>query len=296
MRIYGASQVAFLELDEHNRKLIYSVDHDGKTIDFEDVDTAYETKSRRVIPNKARWVIIFTVQMSERLLKRRYGRIPTPLSAAATGNAYSRARMIIDDLQIFLHCIGYQGLMSSWSNGLGIASALGVMAGLSEISRQNRLISPEHGPMVRVFRVVTDLPLAPNKPIDAGIMRFCRACKKCAEACPSGTLSLDTEPSWEVKGPWNNPGHKTWYEDSPRCSEYWLRATSACSTCVSVCPFSKSDRSFIHRFVQATIAKTALFNGFFSRMDGLIGYDKPIDPESFWETILPPYGIDDNQG
>ncbi|MCX6012550.1 MAG: reductive dehalogenase [Chloroflexi bacterium] len=292
MRIYGASQVGFLELDEHNRKLIYSIYHDGKKIDFEDVDVAYETAEKRVIPQKARWVIVFTVQMAEDLLKRRAGKAPTPFSAAATGSAYARARMVIDDLQIFLHCIGYQGLMTAnWTNGLGIAPALGVMAGLGELSRLNRLINPEYGPLVRIFRVITDLPLSPTKPIDAGIMRFCRTCKKCAIACPSGTLSLDTEPSWEVKGPWNNPGHKTWYENSPKCSAYWLRAAVACSTCIAVCPFSKKDRSFMNSFVRSTIAKTSLFNSFFTHMDDVCGYDKPKDPESWWDIDLPTYGI-----
>lgn len=296
MRGFGASQVGFLEMDDHIRKLIYSVDHDAKPIYFEDVNKAYETAEKRVIPNKAQWVIVFTVQMSEELLKRRFGRAPTAFSSAAAGSAYARARVIFDDLQIFLHCLGYQGLASTWYNGLGIAPALGVMAGLGELSRLNRLITPEHGPMVRVFRVVTDLPLAPTMPIDAGIMRFCRTCKKCAIACPSGTLSLETEPSWETKGPWNNPGHKTWYEDSPKCMAYWLKATASCSTCFSVCPFSKKDRAFIHSFVQASIAKTSLFNSFFTYMDGLMGYDNPRAPESWWDLNLPPYGINDTKG
>ena len=100
LKMFGASQVAFLELDEYNKKFIYSVDNDSKRLDFEDVDQAYEEETRRVIPNKARWVIVFTVQMSEELLKRRVGKTPTPFSAAAAGNAYARARVIFDDTQI----------------------------------------------------------------------------------------------------------------------------------------------------------------------------------------------------
>ncbi len=292
MKMFGASQVAFLELNERNKKFIYSVDNDGKKLDFEDVDQPYETEDRRVIPNSARSIIVFTVQMSEELMKRRVGKTPTPFSAASAGSAYARARVIFDDTQIFLHCLGYYGLMAYWFNGLGIAPALGVMAGLGELSRLNRLITPEYGPMVRVFRLITNLPLAPDKPIDSGIMRFCKTCKKCATECPSGTLSLDTEPSWEVKGPWNAPGHKTWYEDSPKCMAYWLKATASCSTCFAVCPFSKKDKSFMHHFVEAVIAKTPLFNSIFTKMDGLLGYDMPKDPESWWYRNMPPYGID----
>ncbi|MBT7289316.1 MAG: reductive dehalogenase, partial [Chloroflexi bacterium] len=292
LKMFGAAQVAFLELDEYNKRFIYSVDHDGMKIDFEDVEKPYEEENRKVIPNNAKWVIVFTVQMSEELLKRRVGKTPTPFSAAAVGSAYARSRVIFDDTQIFLHCLGYYGLMATWFNGLGIAPALGVMAGLGELSRLNRMITPEYGPLVRVFRIVTNIPLAPNKPIDAGIMRFCKTCKKCATECPSGTLSDATEPTWEVKGPWNSPGHKTWFEDSPKCMAYWLKATASCATCFSVCPFSKKDKSFMHHFVEATIAKVPVFNGLFTKMDDMLGYNIPRDPESWWDKNMPPYGID----
>jgi len=296
-RNFGASQVGFLELDEHNRKFIYSFDAmDGAKLEFEDVDQAYETDKKRVIPNKARWVIVFTVQMSEELYKRLVGRAPTALSSSTTGLAYSRGPNIIDRLQTFLHVLGYQGLMGTWSNGLGIAPALGVMAGLGELSRLQPLVSPEYGPLQRVFKMVTDLPLAPNKPIDAGIMRFCRTCKKCAEACPSGALSMETEPSWEVKGPWSNPSHRAYFQDGPKCYAYWLRASSSCATCLAICPFSKNYSHLLHRAVSATIAATPGLNGFFTRMDDFFKYDKPKDPESWWNLNLPPYGVDANKG
>jgi reductive dehalogenase len=186
--------------------------------------------------------------------------------------------------------------MSYCFNGLGIADAFAVMSGIGELSRLNRVITPEYGPMVRIFRLITNLPLAPTKPISAGIMRFCKTCKKCATLCPSGTLSLDTEPSWEVKGPWSAPGHKTWYEDSTKCMAYWIKATSSCSTCFSVCPFSKKNKSFMHHFVESTISRTTLFNSLFTKMDGLLDYDIPKDPESWWYLNMPPYGIDGLEG
>lgn len=285
-RYFGASQVGFLELDERIRKLIYTIDDPlvpgGKKLVFEDVDQAYETEDKRAIPNKARWVIVFSVRMSGDVLSRRKGLTPTPLSASATYLAYSRSRFIVDELQAFLYMLGYQGIMGTTWNALGISPALAVMAGLGEMSRLNRMISPEYGPMQRIFKLVTDLPLAPTKPIDAGIMRFCRTCKKCAETCPSGALNMETEPSWEVKGPWNNPGKRAYYEDSPKCYAYWFKSTAACSTCFSVCPFTKKDKSFMHEFVNATISATPMLNGFFARMDDLFGYGKAKDIEEWW--------------
>jgi hypothetical protein len=48
----------------------------------------------------------------------------------------------------------------------------------------------------------------------------------------------------------------------------------------------------MHHFVEATVAKTSIFNKLFTKMDGLLGYDIPKDPESWWDLDLPPFGID----
>jgi reductive dehalogenase len=261
------------------------------------VEQAYETDKKRVIPEKARWVIVFSLQMSEELIKRRSGLAPTAYSSSASGSAYGRARNIMDRLQAFLHVLGYQGLMGMWFNGLGIAPAFGVMAGLGELSRLNRMMSPEYGPLQRVFKVVTDLPLAPTKPIDAGIMRFCRTCKVCAEKCPTDTLSTETEPFWEPVGPWNNPGHRTWFENSTACRTWWSVSTAGCITCFAVCPYSKKDKAFIHKVIKATISKnpimTGLVNGMITKMDDVFGYQKQRDLEAWWGLNMPPLGIND---
>jgi len=296
LRHFGADQVGYVELNENTEKLIYAQDAmDGKRIEFENVDKAYETEDKRVIPGHARWVIVFTVKMSEELIKRKTeSGMPTGLSAAATGIAYGQARNTIDRLQNFLHVLGYQGLMGTWYNGLGIAPAFGVMAGLGELGRINRMISPEYGPLQRVFKMVTDLPLEPTKPIDAGIMNFCRTCKVCATECPSDCLSKETEPYWEPAGPWNNPGHRTWYEDSPSCRTWWAVSTAGCSTCFAVCAFSKKNKSVIHDIVKIAIAKNKILpdqvNAFFTKMDGVFGYQDQKNIEDWWDMEMPPRG------
>ncbi|MFC1978536.1 reductive dehalogenase [Chloroflexota bacterium] len=296
-RYFGAGDVGFVELGEKTEKLIYSYDADGKKIEFEDVDLAYETEDKRVIPKKARWVIVFSVQMSEELLKRRDGLYATALSGTPNSLGYSQGRNVLDRLQTFLHVLGYQGLGSPWFNGLGIAPALGIMAGLGELSRLNLLISPEFGPMQRIFRLITDLPLAPTRPINAGIMRFCRTCKKCALLCPAKVLSVEDDPSWETTGKWSNPGHKAYhYINSAKCMTQWKVSSVGCSTCLSVCPFSKKHKSFVHSLVESTIAKTPIFNGLFTKMDGLLGYDEAKNAESWWDMDMPPYGMDSTHG
>ncbi|MFC1664834.1 reductive dehalogenase [Pseudomonadota bacterium] len=300
-RLFGADQVGYVELNENTKKLIFKRDAmDGKRIEFENVEHPYETKDKRVIPDKARSVITFSVKMSEELIKRKNDGMPTGLSSAATGIAYGQAKNILDRLQNFLRALGYIGLNGSWYNGLGIAPAFGVLAGLGEMGRINRMISPEYGPLQRVFKLVTDLPLEPTKPIDAGIMNFCRTCKVCADNCPSDCLSKKTDPYWEPRGPWNSPGHKTWYEDSPACWTWWNSSAAGCSTCFAVCTFAKKNKSIIHDIVKLAIAKNKIMpdqvNGFFTKMDQVFGYQEQKDIEQWWEMDLPPRGASNAKG
>ncbi len=288
LRHMGAATVGFVELDDNSRKLIYSFDPDGKELIFTDDPEPSETETARYIPNSAKYAIVYTVQMSEETMRRS----PTPLGQQTTTLAYKRGRQIQNSLQEFLRTLGYMGLGESSTNALGIAPAFGVLAGLGEMSRLNRMISPEFGPMVRVFKLLTDLPVATDKPIDAGIMEFCKRCKKCAEACATGALSFDDEPTWETRGPWNNPGHKAYFEDSTKCMTYWREVGTNCGICFSVCPFSKKDKAWIHDWVKAGASTAPFMDGFFRSMDDALGYGAQKDAEEWWTLDLPEYGTD----
>lgn len=292
LRHFGAATVAFLELNDNTRKLIYGVDPDGKELIFTDDEVASEDDDARYIPNSCKYAVVYTVQMSQETMRR----CPTPLGSQTTSLAYKRGESIQASLQEFLRGLGYQGLGESSTNALGIAPALAVMAGLGELSRLNRLITPEFGPMVRVFKLLTDLPVATDKPIDAGIMEFCKRCKKCAEACPSESLSFLDEPTWEVQGGWNNPGHKAYFENSVSCLTYWReQAGTNCGICFAVCPFSKKDKAWIHEWVKAGASKAPVLDSFFRSMDDAFGYGTQASAEEWWSMDLPEYGIDSNQ-
>jgi reductive dehalogenase len=287
-RHMGAATVGFVELDENTKKLIYSNDPDGKELIFTDDPEPSETETARFIPNTAKSVLVYTVQMSEETLKR----APTPLGQQTTGLAYKRHTVIQAAMQEFLRGMGYMGMGSASINALGIAPAFGVLAGLGEMSRLNRMITPEFGPMVRCFIILTDMPVAFDKPIDAGIMEFCKRCKKCAEACATGALSFDDEPSWETRGGWNNPGHKAYFEDSTKCMTYWREVGTNCGICFSVCPFAKKDKAWIHEWVKATASTAPAMDGFMRSMDDAFGYGAQKDCEEWWQLDLPEYGTD----
>ncbi len=298
LRAFGAATVGFVELDENTEKLIYAIDPDGKEIVIsEDQDVPEETDTQRIIPKKARWVITWTVQMSGEQLSR----APSPLGAATTSLAYARNRAIQSRLQTFLRAIGYYGVGEAETNALGIAPAFGVLAGLGELSRLNRMISPEYGPMVRVFKMVTNLPVAPTKPIDAGIFNFCKSCMTCATYCPSGTLSTSPEPSYTTQGGWNRGGVKTWYENSISCRNYWAEIGTNCGICFAVCPFSVRDRALIHSMVKGTIGTTTIFNGALAEMSRTVYSPGPKDQpqksvEDWWKLDYAELGFDTTRG
>jgi reductive dehalogenase len=299
LRLHGAAQVGFVELDSNTtEKLIYAYDtpdgypayEPGKKLTFSDSDEPLETEAERFIPKKARWVIVYTIRMSDVLM--RY--TPNHIGLAPTMVAYELKTLIQGQLQNFLRSLGYMCLgEASYYNSLGTHVGFGVMAGLGETSRVMHLLTPEYGLRQRVYMAITDLPIAPGKPIDFGAMQFCRVCKKCSDFCPSRALSHDTEPCWEIKGSYQNQGVCIWHRNEPTCITYIYEAgySEGCSICFGVCPLSKGNRkAFYHDIMKTTVGTTPALNRLFRKMDDFLGYGIKNDPETFWELDLPPFG------
>jgi len=287
-RYFGASTAGITKLDRRH----INASEMGRSIVFEDTDEPYEKEDRSlVIPEKCDHVIALTLQMSLDMIQSS----PTSIGSAASALGYSRLEFLVGSLAEFIRGLGYTAIPSV--NDLGSSVAIAVDAGLGELGRTNRLITPEFGPCVRLGKVLTDLPMECDKPIEFGVVDFCRKCKKCAELCPSGTLSMEDEPSFEIRGPWNNPGHKAWFEDSPKCLSYWMESVSGCSICIGVCPYSKKDKTVIHEMIKATSSVTPVLDKFFTELDTMFGYGRFRDPAEWWIlNDFPEYGIDTTQG
>ncbi|MEN8613666.1 reductive dehalogenase [Dehalogenimonas sp. THU2] len=290
-RFLGAGTVSIVELDQNHRKLVDGIDWDGKNIEFEDVEEAYETDKKRVVPNKCKYAIVFSLPMSEEMNKR----APTLLGDATTALSYSLSTLFQIRAQRFVRMLGYQGLGSyQFVNNLNINPALAVVSGLGEQGRLGQCIMPEYGTMARLGSIVTDLPLAPDKPIDAGIWKFCQTCALCASHCPSGALDPNDTISWDTKYAGNHPGKKAFHCDGIKCRSYWFEATSLCSICVATCVFAKKNSASIHDVIKATVATTSAFNSFFTNMDQAFGYNYDNrDPETWWDLKKQPmFGFD----
>jgi reductive dehalogenase len=178
-----------------------------------------------------------------------------------------------------LFAIGYQAIDCS-INDVALSIPLAMQAGLGDLGRNGLLISPRFGARLRLSKVITDLPLVPDTPIEFGVTEFCGSCKKCAERCPSRSISFEgmtTEPI-NVPTP-EAPEVADQRGDVPDVLE---PGNHGCNNCVVCCPYTKPD-TWPHR---ATLWFTDHFrraDRFYVTMDNLLGYGKPKNVERFWE-------------
>ncbi|XUX00180.1 MAG: reductive dehalogenase [Dehalogenimonas sp.] len=297
----GAAQVGMEEISSRvKEKLIRAKDKatQNKKYIFEDVQVGYEGTDKLVFPDKVQlYDFAMTVPMSEEMFRTSPA---SNLQGAANSSRYSRFSLIAPRIQSFVgtlgyNCYGYTGVY----NGAIPTIAAASLQGLGEGGRNNGVfISPEYGPTVGLFSLITDLPIESTAPVDAGIHRFCHTCSKCADTCPTGSISKDKEPSWEVPKIFGKedtthiPGRKEWWTNGVDC---WTgkNTVGGCANCMATCVFNTGSGA-IHQYVRAALATTGVFNSFFAQMDVTFGYGlrEGDDKSNWWHLAQPTYGFD----
>jgi len=197
----------------------------------------YETWKRDAktveLPEGVDKVVVMAIEMDE------LGIAATPAmpNTAACGLGYLKVAITAGLMAEFIRNMGFQAVPGG--NDVGLNVPLAIDAGLGQQGRNGILISPELGSRLRISKVFTDIPVIPDKPIDFGVNEFCETCKKCAEACEVDAISFEEGQSWTPMSRANNPGANKWYIETEKCHEYWYDNASECSTCISVCPYTK---------------------------------------------------------
>jgi len=226
------------------------------------------------IPPEIDYAIIFAVEMDYTLIKT----TPTCTGGAATGMGYSKMAFTAGMIAEFIRNLGYKAIPSGTGTALSIPMAID--AGLGELGRHGLLITYEFGPRVRLAKVLTDLPLQPDTPIEFGVTQFCEKCKKCAQHCPGHAIQYGerTDKPLNIS---TNPGVLKWPIDAEKCLTSWAKTGSSCAVCIRVCPFNK-EPVWLHDMVKWGVSNIPCLDSFFVWTDGLLGYDKPMHPEEFW--------------
>nr|UZH91606.1 reductive dehalogenase [uncultured bacterium] len=295
-RIFGAAYMGYAHLDSTYRNKLVCSHTTKKTARFvyEDVEKGYaapdptkEMNEKWVIPNHDMWSItigapeaLFTTKTAPSLISKanNYGTVNMHRAYAGIGN--------------FLHTLGYQltGQLGHQTMPLNVGASC-VLTGIAEQSRQNLyVLTPDSGPRINPENVLTDFPLAPTKPIDAGMWKFCHTCGICADNCPGGWISFEKEPTYEPpdangKSTANMThalGPKAFWLDAAGCRMQLKLFGGTCHTCYGFCPFNEGRDAMIHNAVKLTVANVGLFNGFFATLGPLMGYGTR-EKEAWWD-------------
>jgi len=261
--LFGADLVGICKLD---RRWVYS--------NAFDITPEGGRKYEIRIPPEFKYAVAVAVEMD-------YSGIsgsPAFTASAATGTGYSQMAFTAGLLAQFIRGLGFQAIPSG--NDTACSIPIAIDAGLGEIARNGLLITPKYGPRVRLAKVLTDLPLAPDRPIEFGVRDFCIGCEKCAKKCPSKSIMFGP-PSPEPHNISNRPGVNVWHINAETCLQFWADNGCDCANCIRSCPFNKPPGRW-HDWVRWGISNTPWLNKLFLWGDDALGYGRKRDPDRFW--------------
>lgn len=222
-RFYGADLVGICEI---NPLWVYSDYFDRETGAYGELDIPYK------------YAIVMGIEMSwpEIATSPAWG------ASAATALAYSQIAELCGTMAKYVRMLGYPAVPSG--NDTIQSIPLAIDAGLGELGRLGLLLTPEFGPRQRLCKVLTNLPLVPDGPVDFGIQRFCEGCFVCAKNCPAKAIRFE-ERTTEPTSISNRPGILRWPVKVSECYKFWRTNGKDCSNCVRACPWSAPNRNWL---------------------------------------------------
>lgn len=302
MKFNGSALNGYGELDTRMRTQVISKCAKfapKKPLIFEDVDRGYDTTDKYVVPSKPMWY--FSNFELENIDVAKC----TPAFGGILNNSDFSAATLKPSTMMFLRYLGYQMIGGGSDNSIPfVEGAVSTLTGVTEGSRNNNyVLTPEYGAIGRLHSYITDMPLAPTKPIDAGMFRFCHDCHKCANACPAEAICQDKEPSWDMRmingklDMCHNIGTKEFWMDAPGCRvtqrETGHTVDHKCRICFGACTFTVGQGAMVHELIKSIIPTTSVFNGFFYQMGETFGYGQSDQKaEDWWDGSFPILGID----
>ncbi|HZO08078.1 MAG TPA: 4Fe-4S dicluster domain-containing protein [Myxococcota bacterium] len=159
--------------------------------------------------------------------------VPEARAAAEVMRTYRRIARIVVELGEAIRAMGWPARAYGNPNSTDILLIpLAIRAGLGELGKHGSMIGKEHGSNFRLAAVLTDLPLALDAPVDAGVEDVCTVCRRCVDDCPPRAILEQKEL---VRG------ERKWYVDFDKCIPYFVK-TYGCAICIEVCPWSEPGR------------------------------------------------------
>lgn len=260
-RLYGASLVGACRLD---RRWLYSHSYHNLRKEHKPIE----------IPDEFQHAIVMAHEMDYHGIAQ----APGAIASAAVATVYSRMAGIAGLLAQYIRGLGYKAL--PLGNDTACSVPMAIDAGLGELSRAGWVITPRYGPRVRLNKVLTNMPLVPDPPIEFGVWEFCLKCEKCARLCPSRAIDHGP-PSTRVHNTCNREGILRWPINAEKCYGFRVSIGTDCGICIRVCPFNKPPGR-LHGAVRWGIRNTRWLDSLFIKADDAFGYGKAASVEAFW--------------
>ncbi len=162
---------------------------------------------------------------------------------------YVEAAKVAHIIAEYIRGLGYDARSQTDGDYRVMCVPVAVDAGVGILSRMGILMDPVHGPCIRISVVTTDLELEVTPPgRDFVSMEFfCDICKKCADNCPTGSISDGDEET-------ESRGFRHWGIKQETCYGFWKNVGTDCGFCIRVCPYTKPD-TFVHKLVRFYISR-----------------------------------------
>ena len=199
---------------------------------------------RWIFQNKA---ILYTnaIVMTMEMDKRRIDTAPSEEALETVLETYRDLGRIANKGTDYLRKRGYSAQADHPLGGQALYPPLAQLAGLGWLGALGLIITPEHGPRVRLAAIYTsieNLPFFSAENEHQWVEEYCAICHVCIHKCP--VQAIMPEPQRHENGQITHIINGLCF---PHFSDY-----DGCSVCIAVCPFNHSPYEKLKRDIVAS--------------------------------------------
>ena len=204
----------------------YAKSQDVSSIGYTQVPERWIFQGKAILHLNA---IVLTMEMD----KVRIDTAPSPAGAQAVFEIYRDLGIAANRIATYLRQRTYSAHAAHPLGGPALYPPLTQMAGLGWLSASGMIVTPEHGPRVRLAAVLTSIENLPFSTYNdhAWVKDFCAACGICVRECPADAI---------LPEPIRHENGQITCVINPRCFPYF-NDYHGCSVCIRVCPFNNAS-------------------------------------------------------